>query len=104
MYWIEKYALFSRSQRPIPGIDTISVVMYQLIYFGGIAYALGSLTWAIFLSNLTHERFRGSMVANLIAVGVGVLIFLFPYEAFISYKDNSNLKKSYSEQRIYFPA
>jgi hypothetical protein len=49
MYWIEKYVMLHNCQRPVPGVDTISIVMYQMIYFGGISYALGSLTWSVFL-------------------------------------------------------
>lgn len=101
MFWIEKYSLFNKSQRPIPGIDTISVVMYQLIYFGGATYALGSLTWAVFLND---QSFRNSLVANLVAAGLGLVIFIFPYEAFVDYKENSNSKKTYWDRRIYFPA
>jgi hypothetical protein len=101
MYWIEKYSLFNKCQRPVPGIDTINVVMHQFIYIGGAAYALGSLTWAVFLSD---KNFRDSMVANLVAAGLGLVIFLFPYETFVSYKENTNLKKSYSDRRVYFPA
>jgi hypothetical protein len=56
--------------------------MHQLIYLGGIAYALGSLTWANFLND---SKFRNSLVANLVAAGLGFLIFIFPYEAFASY-------------------
>lgn len=101
MYWIEKYALFNKSQRPVPGIDTINIIMHQYIYLGGAAYALGSLTWAVFLPNM---NFMDSIVANLVAAGLGLLMILFPYEAFVNYKENANLKKSYSDRRIYFPA
>jgi hypothetical protein len=43
-------------------------------------------------------------VANLIAAGLGLIIFIFPYETFVSYKSNKNCKKSYDNRRIYFPA
>jgi hypothetical protein len=57
--------------------------MHQLIYFGGAAYVLGSLTWSAFFND---HKFRNSLVANLIAAGLALLIFLFPYEYFVSYK------------------
>jgi len=49
MYWAQKYSLFSRCQRPVPGTKIINTAMSQMIYFGTIAYTLGSLTWANFL-------------------------------------------------------
>lgn len=79
MYWIEKYSLFQRSQRPVPGTDVVSFTMYQMIYFGAAAYALGSLTWSAFLPD---NNFRNSLVPNLIAAGLSVVIFFFPYGAF----------------------
>jgi len=51
MYWAQKYSLFKRCQRPVPGTKIINTTMSQLIYFGTIAYTLGSLTWANFLPN-----------------------------------------------------
>lgn len=83
MYWIEKYAVLHKSQRPVPGVDTISVTMYQMVYLGAAAYALGSLTWSNFLK---HESFRNSLVANLISAGIGLIIFIFPYESVVNYK------------------
>ena len=94
MYWIEKYSLFHRSQRPVPGIDTINLVMHQLIYLGGVTYALGSLTWSIFIED---TNFKNSLVANLIAAGLGLLIFIFPYYLLASYSQfsNSNITSIY---------
>lgn len=77
MYWIEKYSLFSRSQRPVPGPDNITSKLHQLIFFGPVAFALGNLTWAWFLPD---ESFRSSLVPNLISLGLALIIFIFPYE------------------------
>lgn len=49
MYWAQKYSLFHRSKRPVPGTNLVNNAMYQLILFGGIVYSLGSLTWSNFL-------------------------------------------------------
>ena len=49
MYWIEKYTLLNRCQRPVPGPDVITSTMYQLIYFGPVSFALGNLTWSFFI-------------------------------------------------------
>ena len=85
MYWINKYSLYGRSQRPIPGNDILGFAMYQMIFFGPAALALGHLTWARFLSD---DGFRSNsiLIINLIAVSLAAVAFLFPYEIFIDYK------------------
>lgn len=49
MHWAQKYSLFKRCQRPVPGTKILNTAMSQMIYFGTIAFSLGSLTWANFL-------------------------------------------------------
>ena len=49
MYWAQKYSMFNRMQRPVPGTDLINTAMWQIIYLGGILYALGSLVWSNFM-------------------------------------------------------
>ena len=83
MYWVEKYTLLNRSQRPVPGPDVITATMYQLIFFGPICFALGNLTWSWFLPD---ESFRGSIPQNLISAGLSLVIFLFPYDICTSKK------------------
>ena len=85
MYWITKYSLYGRSQRPIPGNDTIGFAMYQMLFFGPIAFALGQLTWSRFIS---EENFKTApiLILNLISAGIGLIAFIFPYDIFINYK------------------
>ena len=49
MYWAQKYTLFNKMQRPVPGTDLVNVTMFQLILTGGFIYSLGSLTWSNFM-------------------------------------------------------
>ena len=77
MYWIQKYAFFSRCQRPVPGPDTITSKLYQLVFFGAVAFALGHLTWAWFLSD---RGLRSALVPNLFTLAISLIIFAFPYE------------------------
>ena len=49
IYWIMKYTLYHRCQRPVPGTPIINTTVSQIIYFAAIAYTLGSMTWANFL-------------------------------------------------------
>jgi hypothetical protein len=80
MYWIERNALYSRCQRPVPGPDVITSKLYQLIFFGGVAFALGNLTWSWFLPD---QSFRNALVPNLISLGISLVIFIFPYEKLV---------------------
>lgn len=51
MYWVQKYCLFNRYKRPVPGTDLINKAVYQMIFFCPLIYTLGSLTWANFDPN-----------------------------------------------------
>lgn len=51
MYWIQKYCLFNRYRRPVPGTDFVNSAVYRMIMLGPLTYSLGSLTW----SNLSPE-------------------------------------------------
>lgn len=78
MYWAQKYSIFNRMKRPVPGTDTVNVAMFQLIYLGGIFYSLGSLTW----SNFFPDGYpKDALVPNLIALGFSIVIALLPYRA-----------------------
>jgi hypothetical protein len=49
MHWVQKYSMFNKMKRPIPGTGLINLAMFQVILFGGVAYSLGSLTWSNFM-------------------------------------------------------
>lgn len=76
IYWVEKYNLFHRSQRPVPGTPIINTTVSQLIYFGAVAYTLGSMTWANFLPD---SQFKAALIPNIFALAASVIIFLLPY-------------------------
>jgi hypothetical protein len=78
MYWAQKYTLFNKFRRPFPGTDLINVAMGQLILLGGIVYALGSLCWTAFFPNSIPAA---ALIPNLIAIGLGVFLFIFPFNA-----------------------
>ena len=100
MYWIEKYSLYARCQRPVPGPDTITSKLYQLIFFGAVAFALGNLTWSWFLPD---KGFRNALTPNLITLGISLIIFIFPYEKLVKIEAIRE-EKDYHEKRIYFPS
>ena len=46
MYWAQKYSIFSRCSRPVPGTNLVNSAMFQLIYLGPLFYTLGSISWS----------------------------------------------------------
>jgi len=42
MYWAQKFTLFYRSKRPIPGTNLINIITSQIIAGGGLFYAIGN--------------------------------------------------------------
>lgn len=81
MHWIQKYCIFRRMKRPVPGTNLVHVAMEQIVLLGGILYSIGSLTWANFVAD---GQPRAALLPNLIALGFGVLMFLLPYRAIIA--------------------
>lgn len=75
MFWSQKWALFNRMRRPIPGNDMINSALGQIIFMGPIVYSLGSLTWSNFFPEGTPKY---AIVPNLIALGVSIFMFIFP--------------------------
>lgn len=45
MYWAQKYTLFHKCRRPVPGTKILNDVLVQFIYAGPLFYSLGSLTF-----------------------------------------------------------
>jgi hypothetical protein len=100
-YWVQKYNLFHRSQRPVPGTPIIHTTLIQVVYFGAVAYTLGSMTWANFLEG---SQFKAALLPNLLALSAAVLIFLLPYESLFSrvFKSKAMPELIYSDNRIFF--
>lgn len=88
MYWAQKYSLFNKMKRPVPGTDLVNVTMFQLIICGGVAYSLGSLTW----SNLIPGGIpKSALIPNLVALGISLTMILLPYNAILlSLLDDTN--------------
>lgn len=81
MYWAQKYTLFSRMNRPVPGTDLVNVTMFQLLLFGGLIYSLGSLTWSNFMPSGIPKQ---ALIPNLIAIGISIFMLLLPYRAILA--------------------
>lgn len=103
MYWAQKYSMFNRMRRPVPGTDVIHVAMFQLIYLGGIFYSLGSLTWSNFFPDGFPEE---ALVPNLIALGISVVMALLPYRAIFTlmFEEEQVLCLEYDKNRILLPS
>jgi hypothetical protein len=96
MYWAQKYSLFHRYKRPIPGTDFIHKAVYQIIYLGPLMYTLGALTW----SNLDPKGTPvNALIPNLVSLAFSLLILLVPFPTIITdcIKDDSDDKLSHFE-------
>ena len=78
MYWAQKYSMFNRMQRPVPGTDLINTALFQIILLGGIFYSIGSLCWSNFFPDGTP---RSAIVPNIVALVISIIMFLLPYRA-----------------------
>ena len=78
LYWAQKYSLYERCRRPIPGNNTVNTAMYTLIYLGPLFFSLGSFCWSTFFIDFIGEA------ANLTACIISALIFLMPYRWIVS--------------------
>jgi len=80
MFWAQKWALFNRMRRPVPGHDLINTAMAQIIFLGPIVYSLGSLTWSNFFPDGIPKK---AIVPNCIALGISVIMLIFPLNLII---------------------
>ena len=103
MYWAQKYSLFNRTRRPVPGTDLINIAMSQIILLGGILYSLGSLTWSNFFPEGIPKE---ALVPNLAALGISIAMALIPYRAVLAscFEDNGEICQEYAKCRIILPS
>ena len=79
-YWTNKYSLFHRCKRPVPGTRILYDTMVQFVYSGGLFYSLGSLTFINFIpKDIFETELNYALIANLIAVGLSVLSIFIPF-------------------------
>ena len=81
MYWVQKYNIFNRMKRPVPGNNLINNTMFQIIISGGIMFSLGSLTWSNFMDNGIP---KAALIPNLFTLFASIIMFLLPYRAIVS--------------------
>lgn len=80
MYWAQKYSVYSRTKRPVPGTTAINTAMYQLIYMGPLFFSLGNFTWSHFLTEeQDYDADPARLIPNIISVALSVIIFILPY-------------------------
>lgn len=78
-YWIQKYSLFHRSKRPIPGTKILYDSTVQFVYAGGFFYALGSLTFINFIpKDLFDKRLNAALVGNIVTISFAFISLLIP--------------------------
>lgn len=91
MYWIQKYTLLNRNQRPIPGDDTINLVIAQLVTLGPVLFASGFLIFNYFFTANSGTNFN--FLIQIISVGFGALFYLLPF--------NTVYRKIFSEDLFF---
>jgi len=74
MYWAQKYSLFNRCKRPIPGNNAVNTAMYQLIYLGPVFYTIGNFCWSHFF-----ETDWIGVGPNVVAAVLSIAAILIPY-------------------------
>ena len=79
MFWAQKYSLYNRCRRPVPGNKAINTTMYTLIYLGPAFFGIGSFCWSHFFE---HE-FIG-IAPNLTTCIIAFIIFILPYRALVN--------------------
>lgn len=104
MYWVQKYCVFNRYRRPVPGTDFVNNAVWRLIFMGSIIYSLGSMTW----SNLAPGGIPPeAIIPNLVALGISIILFILPMNTIIMgscFSDNYEKCKEYKDERIFFPS
>ncbi len=79
-YWSQKYSLFHRCKRPVPGTKILYDTMVQFVYAGGLFYSLGSFLFINLLPNsVANTGLHFSLIGNLIAIGISALSLFIPY-------------------------
>ena len=76
LYWIQKYNVLNKIKRPIPGTSFINDAMFQLISLGPLFYSLGAITWSHLLDTPSTTAYS---LPNLISLGLGITLFIFPF-------------------------
>lgn len=79
-YWAQKYCLFHRCKRPVPGTRILYDTMVQFIYAGGLFYSVGSLCFVNLIpEDVFKNKINAALIANLIAVGVSIFSLFIPF-------------------------
>lgn len=82
-------------------MDFVNNAAFKMICIGPIVYSLGSMTWANFAPNGIPPE---SIIPNLVALGVGVLLFSLPFNYILislCFNNTSEKATKFDEQRIY---
>lgn len=108
-FWVQKYCLFHRSKRPVPGTRILYDRMVQFVYAGGLFYSVGSLCFVNLIpENLFENKINQALFANLVALGVSVLIMLVPfsavYNSMIRVRSAESEGQLFSQDRVFLPS
>lgn len=80
MFWVQKYCIFNRYKRPIPGTDFVNNAVWRMIFLGPFVFSMGSLTWSNLSPNGIPEE---ALLPNLVCIGISVLLYFMPMNTII---------------------
>lgn len=75
MYWIEKYIVFNRCCRPVPGNRLVNISTHFYLILGPLAFGIGCLVWPYYIK---HE-FSG-LGPTIVILVLTFLLLLTPFD------------------------
>ena len=87
MYWAQKFSIFNYCKRPVPGNNTIHIIMFQFVYLGPLFYTLGNYVWKSYFPEELNALIRSSGITALV---FSLFILFLPYDVLFQfiYKDS----------------
>ena len=68
-----------------------------MLLLGGVLFALGNLTWSVFLPD---DSFASSVAPNFITLALAVIIYIMPYGDMVDLPP-PNTEEPFDEMRLY---
>lgn len=100
MYWLEKYSLFYRCSRPVPGNRMVNISMNKYIALGPVLFGIGCLIWPYVINKEII-----ALTPCIIAIVFATIIGFLPLEKIVDLLVERAKKKYYFENFIknYMP-
>lgn len=97
MYFVHRYILYYRASRPRVGSNIVNKELNNILRLSLIAYATGSIIWT---QIITIGALDETLLPNLIALGLGVLVLVYP-RIFKAFKLQNDVPLVYEKERMF---